>query len=165
MELELLLDRCRDLELRAAAAYRSFAAGSRWHPQLCTLWTQLAREEEQHGQSIARARGLVGFKGRSRVWVDGWDEALAKVDACLTAAERLGAGATTAKQLSAALDIEMSELEAARVAVLNASDVHIGADPMDHAERLASVAETYSDDPHLRLQVALLRARTRIRAA
>lgn len=164
MELELLLDRCRGLELRAAAAYRNFAAATRGQPELCTLWTQLAREEELHAKSIARARGLLGLKGKSRVSVDGFNEALAEVDTRLTVAERLGAGATTAEQLSAALDIEMTELEAARQALLNAS--HVAPDEQaDHAERLARMAETLSDDPHLRLQVALLRARTHIRPA
>jgi rubrerythrin len=164
MELELLLDRCHGLELRAAAAYRSFAAAARGQPELCTLWTQLAREEELHAKSIARARGLLGLKGKSRVSVDGFDEALAEVDTRLTGAERLGAGATTAEQLSAALDIEMTELEAARLTLLNASHVAPG-EQEDHAERLARLAETLSDDPHLRLQVALLRARAHIRPA
>jgi hypothetical protein len=162
MELELLLDRCRGLELRAAAVYRSFAAASRAQPELCTLWTQLAREEEQHAGSIARARGLLGLKGRSRVSVDGWNEALAEADACLSVAERLGPGATAAERLSAALDIEMTELEAARYAVLGASHVDAPPEQAEHAERLADAADEVDDD-HLRLQVALLRARARTR--
>ena len=160
MELELLLDRCRDLELRAAAAYRGFAAASRAHPELCTLWTELAGEEEQHAGAIARARSLLGWKGKSRVAVDGWNEALVEADACLRVAERLGADATAAERLSAALDIEMTELEAARHAVLSASHVRAVAEQSQHAERLADAAEGLDDD-HLRLQVALLRARAR----
>ena len=160
MELELLLDRCRDLELRAAAAYRGFAAASRAHPELCTLWTQLAGEEEQHAGAIARARGLLGWKGKSRVTVDGWSEALAEADECLRVAERLGADATAAERLSAALDIEMTELEAARHVALGASRVSTPAEQTEHAERLADAAEGLDDD-HLRLQIALLRARAR----
>jgi rubrerythrin len=163
MELELLLDRCRGLELRAANVYRTFAAAARGEPELCTLWTLLAREEEEHARSIARARSLLGLKGKSRVSVDGWDEALREAENHLGAAERLGAAATAVQQVSAALDIEMTELEAARHSVLDAAHASHREEQADHAERLAKVAETLGDDPHLRLQVALLRARTRIR--
>jgi hypothetical protein len=161
MELEALLDRCRDLEQRAAAVYRGFAAAPHTDPELRRLWTELADEEDQHAASIARARGLLGWKGRSRVRVDGWNEALTRTDACLRAAERLPEGATRAERLSAALDLEMTELEAARHAALGASHVSVSPEQAGHAERLAAVADAVRND-HLALQVALLRARTRV---
>lgn len=162
MELELILDRCHALEQRAAAAYRSFAAAARGQPEVCALWTRLAREEEAHARSIATTRADLRLGGRSRASVHGWEEALAEIEACLAVAERLGAGATTPQQLAAALDLEMTELDALRHSLLATAHAPEPGDQNDHAEHLADVAETLTDDPQVRLQVALLRARARI---
>ena len=62
MELERILDRCHALEQRAAAAYRSFAAAARGTPEVCALWTRLAREEEEHARSIATIRTASGVR-------------------------------------------------------------------------------------------------------
>ena len=118
MELERILDRCHALEQRAAAAYRSFAAAARGTPEVCALWTRLAREEEEHARSIATIRTDIRLGGGSRATVHGWEEALTEIEARLAVAERLGAGATTPQQLAAALDIEMTELDALRHALL-----------------------------------------------
>jgi hypothetical protein len=165
MELEDLLDRCHGLELRAAGVYRRFSDAPQESQELRCLWTDLAHEEEQHARSLARARGLLRLKGRSRVSIDGWSEALAEAEAALATAERLPATATPAARLSAALDLEMGELDAARLTLLETSRVGSPApEQVDHAERLAAAAERL-DDPHLAIQVGLLRARTRLQSA
>ena len=163
MKLELILDRCHALEQRAASAYRSFAAAARGQPEVCALWTRLAREEEEHAKSIAVARADLRLGGRSRASVHGWEEAIAEIEARLVAAERLGAGATTAQQLAAALDIEMSELDVLRHALLATVHAPAHEGQAGHAERLADAAAALTDDPQVLLQVALLRARARIR--
>jgi rubrerythrin len=160
--LETILDRCQALELRAAAAYRTFAATTRGQPEVCALWTELAREEEQHARSIATARAHLRQGARTRTTIEGWEETIGEVEDRLAVAERLGAGATMAEQLAAALDLEMTELEALRHVVLAAANAPEPDDQSQHAERLADAAETLTDDPQVRLQVALLRARTRL---
>jgi hypothetical protein len=166
MELETLLDRCHGLELRAAGVYRRFGDAPQESPALRALWTELAHEEERHAHALARARGLLRFKGKSRVSIDGWSEALAEAEAALAAAERLPATAPPAARLSAALDIEMGELDAARLTLLEASRVSSpAAEQVSHAERLAAAADRLGDDPHLAVQVGLLRARARLQSA
>jgi hypothetical protein len=99
------------------------------------------------------------------VSIDGWNEALAEAEAALAAAERLPATATPAARLSAALDMEMGELDAARLTLLEASRVGSpAAEQVSHAERLAAAAERLGDDPHLDVQVRLLRARARLQS-
>src|SRR5262249_25502767 len=157
MHLESILDRCHDLEWRTATIYRAFAAGARSQPPLCALWTELAREEERHARSIERARDTLRLRGDSRMHLDGWKEAIAEVEERLRAAERLGAGSTPTEQLAAALDIEMSEIEALRHIALSAARTPDSEHQTEHAEKLATAAEELSDDPQVQLQVALLR--------
>jgi rubrerythrin len=165
MELEQVLDRCLTFERRAASAYRRFAAATRGQPDLCALWTGLAREEEEHVQSIETALVDLRQRGKSRASVHGWDEAMAEIESRLAVAERLPAGATKAQQLAAALDIEMTEIDALRQLVLAAANPPVFEDHTGHVDRLADAAETLTDDPQVRLQVALLRARARLKRA
>jgi rubrerythrin len=163
MQLDALLERSRQLEERAAAVYRSFAAAARDEAPLCALWTSLAREEEEHARSIARARERREATEGWRTRLDGWEEALAEVDRALTAAERLDGRLTPAQQLGCALDLEMSELEALRRTLLAATHQPCPAGQEQHALRLAESAAELSDDPHVRLKAALLRARARLK--
>jgi len=165
MQLDAMLERCKHLEERAASLYRSYAAASRQEPALCAIWTALAREEEEHARSIVLARDHLEPTAGWRTWLEGWEDALAEVEERLAAAERLGAEATSARQLSAALELEMSELEALRRVLLAACDGCDAGAPTDHAVRLADAAERLSDDPQVRLQAALLKARTRLKSA
>ena len=121
MRLDEMLDRCRRLEERASAVYRAYAASSRTDPVLCALWTSLAREEEGHADGIALVQSRPASRADSLTRLDGWTEALATVEQRLTVAERLEPGATTNRQLSAALELEMTELEALRQVLLAAS--------------------------------------------
>jgi hypothetical protein len=163
MRFDEMLDRCRRLEERASAVYRAYAASSRTDPVLCALWTSLAREEEGHADGIALVQSRPASRADSLTRLDGWTEALATVEQRLTVAEGLEPGATRNRQLSAALDLEMTELEALRHILLTASgQAEIDAAPA-HAERLADAAVRLSNDPHVRLQAALLRARVRLR--
>jgi hypothetical protein len=163
MQLDEMLDRCRRLEERAAAVYRSYAATSRAEPALCTLWTALAREEEDHARSIALAGSKLDPALGGRTRLEGWEEAVGDVEQRLLVAEQLGPGATATHQLSAALDLEMTELEALRHVLLAASDQPEIDAASAHAARLAEAAEVLTDDPHVRVQAALLRARARLK--
>jgi hypothetical protein len=163
MQLDAMLERCRRLEERAAALYRSYAAAARREPALCALWTALAREEDEHAHSIVRARARLEPTAGWRTWLDGWDDAIAEVEARLAAAEQLGPESTTARQLSAALELEMSELDAMRRVLILACEAPDVDRPDDHAATLADAATRLSDDPQVRLQAALLRARTHLK--
>lgn len=163
MRLDDMLDRCQRLEERAGALYRSFAASSRAEPQVCALWTALAREEEEHAQSIAAARlhreATTGWRTR----LDGWAEALGEVDARLTEAERLGGDATTAQQLATALELEMTELDGMRHVLVELCGRPVVEGPNGHAARLADAAIRLSPDDDVRMEALLLRARARLR--
>ncbi len=162
MNLEPILARCLGLEQRAAAVYRAFAASARERPDLCALWTDMAREEEQHAASIVHARDRLRLAADPRVSIDGWEDAIAEVEERLAAAERLGIGASPAEQLAAALDLEMTEVDAIRHVILAAARSPDAPEQASHANRLASAAEALTDDPQVQLQVALLRTRTRL---
>ena len=163
MELERLLDRARQLEERAAAVYRIYAASARIDPPVCALWTDLARDEEAHARSLASAKGgLAEVTGRL-LRVNGWEEALDEIEERLAAAERLGPDAGTDRQLSAALALEMTELEGLRHLLLELSRCPEDEARGAHAERLADQAARFSQDLQVTLQAALLRARARAR--
>jgi len=162
MQLDAMLERGKRLEERAATLYRSYAAASRAEPSLCALWTSLAREEEDHARSIVTARERLEATAGWRTWLDGWEAALAEVEERLTAAEQLGPEAPLARHLSAALELEMSELEGFRRVLLAACRQPESDPPADHALHLADAAERLSDDPQVRLQAALLKARARL---
>lgn len=162
MELERLLQRCRSLEQRAAALYRGWAAGAREDPRLCSLWTGLAREEEEHARSLSVAFRSPAPSNRGCLDVAGWEDAIAAVEERLISAERLGEGSTADQMLAAALELEMTELETMRRAL-----VALAGRPSrngdDHAAELAEQALRLSTDPHVGLLAALLRAETRVK--
>jgi rubrerythrin len=162
-ELGEMLERCRALEEQAAALYRRFAVGARHQPELCALWTSLAREETEHAQAVARAQLLLVPPAGWRTRVDGWDEALGEVAARLAAANRLDPATTPDRQLSAALELELSELEGFRHVLLAAAgQPEVLPAPQAHAEQLAHAATHLSSDPQVHLQAAVLLARSRM---
>jgi len=156
-----MLDHCRSLEDRAAAVYRRFAAEARQNPALCALWTGLARDEEAHSRSLVAVAHTLRPIDAERIRFEGWAEALGEVAAQLAAAEAIPPGAPPARKLLAALELERTELEAARRAILAAGGVRIGngRSQADHAAHLAAEAARLSEDPDVRLAAALLRAR------
>lgn len=165
MRLIDLLERAEVLEQRAAALYRGFAASRRQDPELTALWNNMATEEEAHAQSVRAARrALEAIQGET-VSVEGCGEALADIAQRLRHAESLRADATPDSQLSAALDLELSELESIRLLMLQASRHVDGPEPEHgHLQRLADVAMRRSQDGHVRLAAALLLARLRLAA-
>jgi rubrerythrin len=162
VDLDEMLDRCRDLETRAAALYRTFAAGAREH-DLCVLWTSMAREEEEHAHILDDARTHLPTV---EAWVThisgGWPSVVQEVEAKLLAAELLAADASADQQLAAALELEMTEIEPLRQMLVAVSQ-HRPPRPIaeSHALRLAEAAERLSTDPHVRQQATLLRDRVR----
>jgi hypothetical protein len=144
--------------------YRRFAAEARGAPRLCALWTELAREEEVHARSLAALVDRLRPIEIQHIRLEGWSDALDEVDKRLTIAEKLPPGAPLERQLVAALDLERTELEAARYALLVASGFTADEEPqVGHAARLASAAASLSSDPDVRLAAALLRARSFLR--
>ena len=143
-----MLDRCRALEARSAALYRRFAAAARDDPERCVLWTDLARDEEQHARSLDDLRERVPIVETWRTELVGWDDAVRGVEATLAAAERLPGDADVEQQLAAALDLELTEIEPLRQALLVTGHrpEHLAE---DHALRLADAAERYTTDPHV----------------
>ena len=160
MQLNQILERCRRLEERVAALYRAYATSARAEPSVCALWTGLAREEEGHAHALALARSRIVATEGWRTWVEGWEEALVEVEQRVAAGEKL-VQYGTARQLSAALDLEMTELEVLRRVLLAACHEPPEETSAAHAVGFAKAAAKLSDDPHVRLQAALLHARAR----
>jgi rubrerythrin len=165
VQLVDLLDHAEALETRAAALYHRFAAAEIDDPELATLWMDLEREEDAHALSIRAARSQLTREELDLTAVTGCEEALADAGARLQYAERLGSDASTDRKLSAALDIELSELESLRRLALHASGVP-GTLRTDqrHVHRLTDTARKRSRDEHVRLGAALLLARERLAA-
>jgi rubrerythrin len=164
MDLERLLGRCQTLEERAATLYRGWAARTRDVPSLCSLWTAMAREEEEHARSLRVALRSPTPSSRGCVDVAGWEDAIAAVEERLIAAEGLGEGAAADQMLASALELEMTELETMRRALvaLAGRPERNGA---DHAVGFAREATRLSRDPHVGLLARLLEAETKVRHA
>ncbi len=165
MRLVDLLDRSEALEERAAALYRGFAATQIDDAELAALWTVLAAEEDAHAGSIRDVRSKLTPGERDLSGVSGCEEALMDIAERLWRAEALRPDATPDRRFSAALDIELSELESLRQLALHASGT-AGTLSTDqtHLRRLADTARRRSRDGHVRLAAALLLARERLAA-
>jgi hypothetical protein len=156
-----MLDRCCELEARSAALYRRFAACARDRPDLCALWTTMAREEDDHARTLSATRGRLPVL---EAWVTDlsprWDEVVRRTEAKLSEGERLADCADIDQQLATALELEMTELEPLRQ-MLIATGRRRPPRPLvyDHMSRLADAAERHSRQPFVRRQAELLRAR------
>jgi len=158
-----MMDRCCGFEVRSAALYRNFAAGARDQPDLCALWTAMAREEDDHARIINDARRrLPTIDAWMTQLSTRWDEVVRQAEEKLSRAERLGGGAGADKQLIAALELEMTEIAPLRQMLVAVSHRH-PPPPIteNHALRLADAAERFSALPEVRRQAALLRTRAR----
>ncbi len=156
-----MLDRCRGLEIRSAALYRSFAAGAR-QPDLCALWTAMAREEDEHAGILDAERAHLPTVEAWLTDLSKWHEVVCEIEAKLSKAELLAGSADADQQLAAALELEMTEIEPVHQ-MLVATSKRRPPRPIaqNHSLRLADAAERFSTDPHVRQQAALLRARAR----
>jgi len=154
-----MLDRCCGLEIRTAALYRSFAAAAR-EPDLHSLWTAMAREEEEHARVLDDARAHLPAIEAWLTDLSKWSRVVGEIEAKVSEAELLAGGAAVDQQLAAALELEMTEIEPVRQMLLAASE-HRPPRPIaqTHALRLADAAERFSTAPDVRQQAALLRAR------
>jgi len=160
MRLADLLDRCLVLEERAGAAYRMFAAMA---DEEAELWAGLAVDEEEHARSIRKARGSLASDDGAVSTVDGCEPALADVERRLGEAEALDPDASADRRLIAALNIELSEIEALRQLGLRAAGhPHVPDQDHAHLRRLADAARRRSGSDHVRLAAALLLARERL---
>ena len=165
MQLADLLDRSEALEQRTAALYRRFAARQLDDAELAALWTTLATEEEEHVRSIRDARNHLTPGELEHSAVAGCEGALADIEERLLHAEALDPDATPDRRFTAALAIELSELESLRQLALHGSGIP-GTPPTDrsHVHRLADTVMQRSCDGHARLAAALLLARERLAA-
>jgi len=165
MQLLELLSRSQALEKRAAAIYRGFAATDLADPDLAALWTSLAAEEDVHASSIEGALRALDTGGETVTAIEGCEQALANVAERLWYAERLPADATADRRFIAALDLELSELEALRRLAIDVSHgAHTVLPEAPHLRRLGEAAMRRSRDEHVRLAAALLLARQRLAA-
>jgi len=149
----------RAYEERAASIYRGFAERMRAEPEAHALWSALARDEEEHAGTLARASQAIAPTEGWRVQLDGWREALAEIDARMAAAESPEVGSDLDRQLAVALALERSELDPLYHQLTEAAGMRAGGN--GHVARLLAVAETRAD-PAVRMQAALLRARRRL---
>jgi hypothetical protein len=164
MDVERLIQRCEGLEQRAAALYRGWASRARENPPLCSLWTAMAREEEEHARTLRVALRSPAPSSRGCLDVAGWEDAIAAVEAHLITAEGLGEGATVDDMLAAALELEMTELDTMRRALVGLAG-RPEHDGDDHAAAFARGATRFSGDPHVGMLAALLLAESRAKHA
>jgi hypothetical protein len=143
--------------------YRGFAANPRLASELSGLWSNLAHEEQEHAKALETVRRRLGLDTGWRTQLTGWNEALDEIERCLVAAEALGSAADPDRQLAAGLEIELSEIDALRHALLAAAGQPGNSGPQErHAVRFAGAAARLTEDPQVRLRAALLRARARL---
>jgi bacterioferritin (cytochrome b1) len=166
MRLNDMLARSRAFEESAAALYRRWAAAARNDPTLCALWTALARDEDSHARALADADMDMPAVRGWRTRIDGWQEGLNAIAERLRAAEQIPFGADVAQQLIAALELELTEMDALRLLLLDVAGKQETAESPDaHACRLADAAVTLTIDPAVGLKAALVHARARMRGA
>jgi hypothetical protein len=121
----------------------------------------MARDEDQHSRILdeARARLPTVDAWLTHVAVK-WPEVAREVGAQLSKAELLTGGAGMDEQLTAALELEMTELEPLRQMLMSVSR-HRPPRPVGeaHALRLVEGAERFSTDSQVRQLAAVLRSR------
>lgn len=163
MHLDALIDRCLTVERRAAALYRRFAAQAAPATDLHTVWLRLASEEDEHAAALAIARATIDPAVGTRSEVDGWQEALEAAEEALALGEE-AAAPTADDQLTIALDLERTEIDALRQLLLALADqgAPTGAATSRHALELADVAARHSSDARVRLREAMIRAHARL---
>ena len=164
MHLDALLTRCRGLESRAAALYRAFAARTRINPEVCAIWTALARDEEAHERTLARASGWLESTDGWRTDLVGWEEALEEIEERLAEAERPELGADVDQQLLAALALERTEIDTLFHRLLLVTDTAAeGIAPDAHVKGILTLCDR-STNPAVGFAAALLRAHARLTA-
>jgi hypothetical protein len=154
-----LRERLRELELRAARAYRSYAQRAAARQDVYALWADVARHREEC------ARMLMGSPDEPHAphqgpASDGGEGALATVEECVLAAERLVGRGRVDARLMAALNLEVTDLHVRRQMGLayGEQDQKRG---LAIAVRLATMVSLYSDDVHLFVEAAELIAGAR----
>jgi rubrerythrin len=159
MELERILARCKSFEERAAAIYRTFAARTRREPEMCALWTGLARDEESHAKAIARAAGWLDPAQGWHTTLDGWEDDLEEIEERLAYAERPDIGADVDQQLIAAIALERTELDTLfhrLLALLPEHERPHGSE--EHTAPLLAMAAQRGKNTQVVFEAALLRA-------
>jgi rubrerythrin len=159
MDLDRLLVRCRALEGRAAAIYRAFASRTRHDPELCAMWTAMARDEESHAEAIGRAAQWLDPSKRLHTSLDGWEEELEEIEARLAYAERPDIGADVNRQLVAALALERTELDTLFHKLMTLLPARERPRPEHHTDPLLEMSARHVADPSVAMEAALLRAR------
>ena len=163
MRLVALFRRCRALERRAAAVYHSFAGVTRDGPAFRTFWTSLSHEEEEHDHLLAFIQKVRSATDMNETTVSDCCEALDEVEIRMRAAEHVPTNATSDTMFSAALQLELSELDAVvGYALQAAGGVPSLAIRPDHAEGLARFALDHSQDPRVLLEARLVQVRARL---
>lgn len=166
MELERLLARCTAFEERAAAIYRTYASRTRHDPEMCSMWTALAREEEGHAQAIGRAASWLDAAQGWRTNLEGWQADLDEIEARLACAEAPDIGADVDRQLVAALALERTELDALfhrLLALMPAAERARSWE--DHTAPLLAAAARRSANPAVAFEAALLQGHHWLRRA
>ena len=166
MELDRLLARARGFEARVGSLYRTYATRMRDDPELCALWTALARDEERHAQTLEHA---AGWLDRAKGWqtqLEGWDEALEEIEERLAEASRPEIGADANRMLIATLQLERTELDTIYERLVRLLGPPADLDhPEEHTRRLLACAARHADDLAVALEAGLLRARLYLRHA
>jgi hypothetical protein len=153
------------MEERAAALYRRFAREARPESPYAPLWQEMAREEDEHAAGVLDASWTLPSHQGWRVNLEGWTDAMREIELRLERAEQLPPTASDDDRVSAALEIELGEMDALRHAAIGAACGQRPDDDDDHLSRLAETAAAASSDGHVLALANIARARRRLATA
>jgi len=153
MEITTLLERCIALERGAGNVYRTLAARAP-DSDLARLWSDMARDEDEHARKLTTWRTLALAEApERRTCADGFGQGVNEVANLIAGAREAAAHATTADDAFAvALALESSELDDIYAKLLQASPI----------ARFPDYAETYQRESaeHHRALIDAIAARS-----
>jgi len=117
-----LVNRCRELELRAKRIYELFAWRFARRPSVVTFFRELAAQEQQHADLLELCR-IAGTVGQwQEEYFTQWRDAIPQLEQAMDASEKAAAAVTTLERgLQVLVDIETSPLNVVRDGVVAAT--------------------------------------------
>ena len=170
MDMLALLDRCVGLEHGAAKIYDALARRCAADPELAVLWSDMARDEREHGRKLATWRDLLAAEpAEHRPRASGFTTDVEAVERLLADANARAPHADVEEAFALALALEASEIDAIYTTLLHASPlarfpdfaVTVRHETSRHHEALRTAAERRCRSERNRLRIALLAAHER----
>ncbi len=122
-EVQELVGRCVDLELRAKRVYESLSQRYPEREWIRQFFQTLARQEEEHAELLGLCGAAAGREGWDARHLAPWRDALPQLERQMSEAEAwMGSFSSLADALRLVIQIESSEINQVYLAVVAASD-------------------------------------------